>query len=565
MPSSHGAGFARRVIDLLEGLHGCPESVANSYRCPLTVHEPPLPGAGASGRRRRPPPGQRPPGHPGAPAAGPPAPGAHAPAHAPVRRRRRPPGERPGAVAPARAFAPSPAPAPDAPLLLPDRTVVVDAPELLPEATIDTAPAVDAPLFLPDGIVATAPVVSPLAWAPQDAPAVALAGPPPAPGRVITTVGWMPGVEALRGLAATAVVVFHMWALTTLPRFQGYELVLGLGVWAVDLFFLLSGFLLVQSFWEQPRTQSLGQYYVRRAFRIVPAYYVCLAVLFVFFANRDVLYSGIGLKQVAANLTFTQWFSPTTASSLNVSGVFWTLSIEMVLYALLPLLAWAIARRPLILGGFLFAVGFAYRLYVTIDPQWLQDKVFRAVPDMHEDLKRLFLLRQFPGVLPLFVIGMLLRWWLHYRPGVRPATAAPRTSVLVLLALLIPSIVMLTPGQKAVDFRNAALFAVFDVAIVVLLAPALVYAARTVVGRLSFLMKTLVWLGRRSYGIYLWHFPAVLIALDRGPLERGPTMSNVWARLAAAGVATLVLGALSYRLVERPSLAAGRRLAARLA
>ncbi|MGI8684166.1 MAG: acyltransferase family protein [Acidimicrobiales bacterium] len=388
---------------------------------------------------------------------------------------------------------------------------------------------------------------------------------PPAPAPAASPVGWMPGIEALRGLAAAAVVVFHMWALTSLPHFQGYEVVLGLGVWAVDLFFLLSGFLLVQTFWEQPRTQTLGQYYVRRAFRIVPAYYVCVGVLFLFFANREVLFSGIGLKQVAANLTFTQWFSPTTASSLNVSGVFWTLSIEVVLYALLPLLAWAIARRPLILGGLLFAVGFAYRLYVTIDPQWLQDKVFGAVPDMHEDLKRLFLLRQFAGVLPLFMVGMLLRWWLHYRPGARPATAAPRTSVLVLLVLLIPSIVMLTPGQKAVDFHNAALFVVFDVAIVVLLSPALVYAARTVVGRLSPLMKVLVWLGKRSYGIYLWHFPAILIALDRGPLERGPTMTNVWARLAAATAATLVLGALSYRWVERPSRAAGRRVAAALA
>jgi len=371
----------------------------------------------------------------------------------------------------------------------------------------------------------------------------------------------MPGVEALRGLAAVAVVVFHMWALTTLPRFPGSDFVIGLGVWAVDLFFLLSGFLLVQAFWELPRTQTLRQYYVRRIFRIAPAYYVCLALLFLGFANRGALFSSVGLKQVAANATFTQWFSPTTAASLNVSGVFWTLSIEMTLYAVLPLLAWAVARRPLVNGGLLFGAGLAYRAYVAIDPGWLQAKVFAAVPHQHEDLMRLFLLRQFVGVLPLFVVGMLLRWWLHFRPGARRAAPVPGISVLLLVLLAVPSLAVLFPGLKAVDFHNTVLFASFDVAIVVLLVPALAYAGRTVSGRLSAPLAALVWLGKRSYGIYLWHFPAILVAFDRGPFERPPAMNNVGLRLAAAAAASVVLGAVSYRWVERPARRAGRRLA----
>lgn len=374
----------------------------------------------------------------------------------------------------------------------------------------------------------------------------------------------MPGVEALRGLAALAVVGFHMWALTTLPRFPGYEIVVGLGVWAVDLFFLLSGFLLVQSFWERPRTQSLRQYYVRRVFRIVPAYYVCLALLFLLFADRDLLFSHTGLKQVAANATFTQWLSPTTASSLNVSGVFWTLSIEMFLYALLPLFAWAIARRPVVTGGFLFAIGLAYRLYVTLDGDWLQERVFAALPGHPEGIMRIFLLRQFIGILPLFVVGMLLRWWLQFRPGARPR-APRRISTVWLLVLLVPSVVVLFPGEEAVDFRNPVLFVLFDLAICLLLAPALAYAGRTVVSGLGAPMQALVWLGKRSYGIYLWHVPAILIAFDRGPMVRPAVMTNVWLRVAAATAATVLLGALSYRWVERPARQAGRRLAASLA
>ena len=416
-------------------------------------------------------------------------------------------------------------------------------------------PVVEAP--------APAPAPAPLPSAPLRIARLPLPE-PEAPARPSSTVGWMPGVEALRGLAALAVVVFHVWALSAGPAFPGHVLVLGLGVWAVDLFFLLSGFLLVQSFWEVPRTSSLRQYYVRRVFRIVPAYYACIAVLFLLFAERDVLFSDAGLTQVLANASFTQWLSPTTSGSLNVSGVFWTLSIEMFLYALLPALAWLIAKRPLLLGGALFAIGVGYRVYVAIDAEWLQELVFRAVPGYPEPVMRLFLLRQFVGILPLFVVGMMLRWWLHYRPARRLAPARPveRMSVAWLVVLAVPSVLVLNAVKEANDFTHAALFTSFDVAICVLLVPALAYAGRTVPGSLSFPTKALVWLGKRSYGIYLWHFPIILFVFDRGPFLRPPDQSHLAARLVAVTVLTLAFGALSYKWIERPGRQVGRRLAA---
>lgn len=61
---------------------------------------------------------------------------------------------------------------------------------------------------------------------------------------------WFPGIEVLRGFAATAVVIEHCWALAegTGPTDSGFisYIVLGLGEWGVDLFFLLSGFLLAE-------------------------------------------------------------------------------------------------------------------------------------------------------------------------------------------------------------------------------------------------------------------------------------------------------------------------------
>ena len=375
----------------------------------------------------------------------------------------------------------------------------------------------------------------------------------------------MPGIEALRGVAAVTVALFHLWALTSAPRFPGYEIVVGWGVWAVDLFFLLSGFLLVQYFWEQPRRHSLRQYYVRRFFRIAPAYYVCIALLFLFFANQDLLWSEAGRTQVIANATFTQWLSPTTSTSLNVSGVFWTLSIEMFLYALLPLFAWLIVRRPLLWGGALFAIGSAYRLYVALDGEALQRFMFKALPEAPEGIMRIYLLRQFVGILPLFVIGMMLRWWLHYRPGASGVRTLSRFHAPLLLLLLVPSTAILFPVEKATDHRYWGLFAGWDLAICLLLMPALAYAATRVLGRLSMFMKGLVWLGKWSYGIYLWHFPAILWAFDRGPMVRPADMSHAGTRVAVALTLSVVLGAVSYHLVERPSRKLGRTIAASLA
>jgi hypothetical protein len=148
--------------------------------------------------------------------------------------------------------------------------------------------------------------------------------PPAAP--VADANRFMPGIEALRGLATIAVVICHMWALTTASQFAGWQIVVGVGQWAVNVFFLLSGFLLVAYFWTDGPRPSLREFYLRRFLRIAPAYWLSVAVLYLFLADRSTVFSEQGLRQAVANFTFTQWFFPTTAGSLNVNGVYWTLS-----------------------------------------------------------------------------------------------------------------------------------------------------------------------------------------------------------------------------------------------
>jgi len=369
----------------------------------------------------------------------------------------------------------------------------------------------------------------------------------------------MPGVEALRGLAAVAVVICHLWALTTASTFPGWQLVVGVGQWAVDVFFVLSGFLLVGAFWGGGPRPSLRDFYVRRFFRIVPAYYVSLLVLFLFLADRSMLFTAQGLRQVLANITFTQWLFPTTATSLNVNGVYWTLTLEIALYALLPVFAYLIARRPVLAGIGLIGVSIAYRLWVALDAQPLQDFMFTALPDTPEGFMRLYLARQFPGLLPLLVIGMLLRWWMiHHR-------RAPRQDLALrwLLLLLAPSVVLLAGIELANDHTRWPIFVGFDIWLSLLLVPAIAYASTDLAGALTAPFRALMWLGRHSYGIYLWHFPVILVVFGRGPFLRPAETSFFWGRIALAVAVTLVLGVLSFRLVEEPGRRLGRRLCRR--
>lgn len=410
------------------------------------------------------------------------------------------------------------------------------------------------------------------AWSPAPREAEpgrpAVAGPParlelvPAPSADFSDPNrFMPGIEALRGIAAIAVVICHMWALTTATLFPGWQFVVGVGQWAVDVFFLLSGFLLVGYFWGDGPRPSLRDFYIRRFFRIAPAYYVSLAVLFLFFADHSVVFSDRGLRQVLANVTFTQWLFPTTVTSLDVNGVYWTLSLEIVLYALLPVFAYLIARRPVLSGVGLIGVSVAYRLYVALDAQPLQDFMFAALPDTPEPLMRLYLSRQFPGILPILVIGMLLRWWVNHRPVAR----LQGLSLGWLLLLLSPSLLLLGGIELGNDYTKWPVFTGFDFWLSLLLIPAVAYASADLAGSLTRSFRALMWVGRHSYGIYLWHFPVILIAFGRGPFLRPAETSFFWARVLLAVVVTLVLGAISFRFVEEPSRKFARRLCKRRA
>ena len=374
--------------------------------------------------------------------------------------------------------------------------------------------------------------------------------------------GWLPGIEALRAVAAGVVVIHHSWSLGTQKRFPGYWAVQGFGSLGVNLFFLLSGYLLADYFWRAPAERPLGAFYVRRLLRIVPAYYVNVLLLVLFFVPHASVFSARGAKQVMANLTFTQYLWPGMSGSFNANGALWTLTIEMILYLAMPLLALAIGRWTWVAAAALAAIGVGWRVCLGVGGDAQFGVWFKDVPDFDRAIGSLYIGRQFVGFLPIFALGILVKRlaWSGRLDSLRRRLPPLRTPVLVLL--LVPSTLWLVYIERASLYNRWIWFSLHDHVMVMLAVPALLYAAQPVIGPLARSMRVLTWLGERSYGLYLWHFPIILSIYGRGTLTSAPSTTYPVLRLVLIIGLSVLFAHVSYIAIERPAQGFGRRVVA---
>ena len=282
-------------------------------------------------------------------------------------------------------------------------------------------------------------------------------------------VGYVPALDGLRGLAILAVIAFHT-----------FDAPLG-GFYGVDLFFVLSGFLITTLLLEEHDrvgSISLRGFYRRRAYRLLPGLFTVLAAY-----AALMLASSRALSQVAAAGLYAANFVIASGSHM-LDGTpfvpFWSLAEEEQFYLLWPLLlvlllqrrvresrvAWALACLVIALAAYRVGLALggapATRLYYA--------------PDTHAD-----------GL----VLGCLFA--LLRRRGLRiPGFAGWLGLAVLLVAFALPS------------FAGRPAFGLAPVSI----AAALLTGAVLEQGRLSrcFSSRPLVWLGLISYSLYLWHF-----------------------------------------------------------
>ncbi|MBB6636873.1 acyltransferase family protein [Cohnella thailandensis] len=350
---------------------------------------------------------------------------------------------------------------------------------------------------------------------------------------------YMPGLDGLRALSVMAVIVYHL-PMNVLPG----------GFLGVGVFFVLSGYLITDQLvakWQSERTLDLKGFWLRRARRLLPAMLLLVAIVAAWLAATDSsrLHSlggdiGAALAYIHNwwlifhNVSYFESFGPPSPF-----GHFWSLAVEEQFYVLWPLLlalglTMAPKRGPLalIIGGCaaLSALAMALIYVPGTDPS----RVYYGT-----DTRAFGLLigAALAVILPSASLKPILS---NRRRLLVDGIGLAALAVIVLMA-------MYTDEYGAFTYRGGLLLLSIVTAVLIAV---LIHPSSRLAQALS--VKPLRWIGVRSYGIYLWHYP--VIVLTSGSYLSGEVD---YARTAMQIVLTLSLAALSWKFVEKPILNGG--------
>ncbi|MEQ8833805.1 MAG: acyltransferase family protein [Miltoncostaeaceae bacterium] len=346
----------------------------------------------------------------------------------------------------------------------------------------------------------------------------------------------MPGVDGLRALAVLAVVVYHLGAGWLPGGFLG-----------VDVFLVISGYLITSLLLAEHSFHGhidLLRFWGRRAVRLLPA---LLVMLLVVMAVMVVLHPGEVARvrgALVASLAYVaNWYFIAADvpyfEQFGRPSVFlhlWSLAVEEQFYLLWPPLLVAgllFARRGVVLGWVLAAMAASTALaWVLWQPAADPSRVYYGT-----DTRAVGLLA---GVALAFVVPAVDR----VARGSRARAAARRHRELLgvaCLGVVVAGLLFLGDTDRALYQGGFLAIALATAGLV-----AVVAHPDTRLGR-AFAWGPLVWIGLRSYALYLWHWPVIMLTRPGVdvPLE-GPALVALQVGLMAAAAA------LSYRYVERP-------------
>jgi peptidoglycan/LPS O-acetylase OafA/YrhL len=344
---------------------------------------------------------------------------------------------------------------------------------------------------------------------------------------------YMPGLDGLRAVAVLAVIAYHLqlgWA-------QG-------GLLGVGVFFTLSGYLITDLLLGQRDVVGhlrLGDFWIRRARRLLPALFLMLAVVvaWVTLLDRSQLPALRGDVVAAAVYVSNWWNIIREASYFARFGPppplehLWTLAVEEQFYLVWPLLLWL---------GLRYARG-RYRLAgLTLAAAALSATAMALLYQPGVDPTRVYEgtdTRAFGLLLgaALAMVWPSRRLHADLALGRRLLLDGVGVVGLVVIALLIWQ----TDQYSAFLYRGGILL--LSVATVMVVA-ALAHPASLLGPALGW--RPLRWIGVRSYGIYLWHWP--IIVLTTPNVQRGVNLPVAILQVGA----TVAVAALSWRFVEEP-------------
>ena len=340
--------------------------------------------------------------------------------------------------------------------------------------------------------------------------------------------GYITGIDGLRAISVLAVLAYHL----QLPASQG-------GLLGVTVFFVISGFLITRILVEEIErtdTVDLKNFWIRRIRRLLPAILTMLtALIFVTAVFNRVLFTKACSDLLSAVFCYNNWWQIfnqvsyfENAGSPSPLTHCWSLAVEAQFYLVYPLILLGLSRlreRKKVFCGTTaaLAVVSAVLMAVLFDPLQDPSRVYYGT-----DTRAFSLL-----------IGALLAILVTYekerlalKPVVRDLIGSAALAGLIVMIVVVN-------GYSSFLYRGGQVLAS-------LLSAAVIYGVlepESLLGKVLSIYP-LKWIGDRSYGIYLWHYPIVL-------LFSGGKKASWWIVLIEL-VLTFVLSALSYHFIETP-------------
>ncbi len=336
--------------------------------------------------------------------------------------------------------------------------------------------------------------------------------------------GYKPQLDSLRAFAVLAVLIGH---------FAGVPI----AIQGVQLFFVLSGFLITSILLDcksqidgqdGSRAFLLREFYIRRFLRIFPPYYALLLALTLLNAldNGNLGQSGVSFGQsLVFHATYTSnvWFAFTGRWDPWTTSHFWSLAIEEQFYLFWPLIVLWVPRRSLWLAA---------TLLIALGPvsRWLM---------LAHGANKIAFGTLTPAYFDFLGLGAFLAI----------VRVQPRAPFVLRLFGVTASAVIAIGVSFAMNFKGLDVF-LWALAFTGLVSK----ASEGFTGSVALLLNSspLRYLGRISYGIYLYHLPAVVL-VEKSLKQLGFTLPSIGPRrFALAGAVTLALAALSWHFLEAP-------------
>jgi peptidoglycan/LPS O-acetylase OafA/YrhL len=362
----------------------------------------------------------------------------------------------------------------------------------------------------------------------------------------------VPELDGIRGTAILFVVIYHWITLEAHSIFpERIENVLSFAWFGVDLFFVLSGFLIGGILLDsRDSTNYFKVFYMRRFYRILPLYgAICLTTVVIFYAHLSThpwLFRGPKIPWYTY-LTFGQnfWMVKLHTMGYWQLSMTWSLAVEEQFYLTLPFVIRFASRKtlPYVLGfGVLLAPLIRVALWFTLDPQRASMAGQFLAPCRMDALLL--------GVLAAWAVREAAYWeWLVAHKAVIAAAC-------VVLGVGVLELIhrRLGPHSFAIASFGYTLIALFYLSLLLLAVTHSGFVSRL------FRFRGLTELGILAYGLYLFHMPVIgLVYALTGKKSPQLTGLATFALTSLCGLLLFALVRLSWMYFEKPLIKRGHR------